>query len=86
MIFVKSILAGLIAVFVVAFLLIICLEVAGAHSVPPGMTVGIDPVSIMRSFPEYWAGPIIVFSLGFFWEYKRVKFCQAKLRQGSDKH
>ncbi|MGH9433471.1 MAG: hypothetical protein ACRD3T_18220 [Terriglobia bacterium] len=86
MIIIKSILAGLVALVVVALLLIIGVLIAGILTATRGPTIGIDPVSIMRSFPGYWVMPIIVFSLGFFWEYKRVKFRQAKLKPGSDKH
>lgn len=83
MIFVKSILAGLISLIVAAFLLIIGLLIAGTLIVPRGTAIGIDVGSLMlRSSPQYLAeyrgGPIIVFSLGFFWEYKRVKSRQAK--------
>ena len=77
MILLKSILAGLIAVIVAA----IVLPVGVAYYLTwriqrdkpgPEIAIGFDPVSAASS-PVSWIITAIVFSLGFYWEYRRLK-------------
>ena len=75
MIILKCILAGLS--FLVAFVFLAPVAVAVIFALfvrrEPGTTIGFDPVSIMRSFPVLWLVPILVFLLGSFWEYRRIR-------------
>ena len=45
---------------------------------PPGTSVGIDIVSVARHSPLVWILAVFAFSLGFYWEYRRLKLRQAK--------
>jgi len=76
MVFVKSILAGLLCLIAVEVLLLVTISVATIT--PPGTTVGIDVVSVARhSFPV-WILAVLAFSLGFHWEYRRLNLRRAK--------
>jgi hypothetical protein len=80
MILLKSILAGLLAVLIAAIVLPMVIPmVVGLYlssGLPPDksgeVTVGFDPVTAARS-PVTWIVGAIVFSLGFCWEYRRLK-------------
>ncbi len=75
MIYLKSILVGLCFLVVSAILLPLGLgvifSILAAHA--KGEEVGFDPVSIVKSFPLLWILPVLVFLLGFAWEYRRAK-------------
>jgi len=78
MIFVKSILAGLVSLIAVGILLLISMVVTLIPLTSPGTTVGIDIVSMARSSPLIWILAVLAFSLGFHWKYRRLKLRQAK--------
>ena len=73
----KSILAGLIAVIVAAIVLPVGIGYYLTwrfQREKPGqaISIGFDPVAAAR-FPSLWIVAAIVFSLGFYWEYRRLK-------------
>lgn len=74
MIFLKCILAG--SLFLVGFVILFVLGGIVMVSVlvkpPEGTVVGIDPVSMARSYPMLWAMPVLPFLLGCLWEYRRL--------------
>jgi len=77
MLLLKSILAGLIAVIVAAIVLpagIAYYLMWTTHPDKPGqeIAVGFDPVYAARS-PVSWIIAALVFALGFYWEYRRLK-------------
>jgi uncharacterized BrkB/YihY/UPF0761 family membrane protein len=79
MILLKSLLAGLVFLVGAAILLLLGTLIFFATVLAPeeGEAVGIDPVSVARSSPMIWVLAVLVFVLGFFWEYRRVKARQA---------
>jgi hypothetical protein len=78
MVFVRSILAGFISSMLVGILLLLGMVVALIPLSAPGTTVGIDIVSVVRHSPLIWILAVLAFSLGFHWEYRRLKSRQAK--------
>ncbi len=74
MIYLKSILVGLCFLIVSAILLLLGTIVFFTIFFAPGKgeAVGIDPVSMVKSFPLLWILPALIFLLGFAWEYRRV--------------
>jgi len=76
-ILVKSILAGLLSLVLIAILLLVVLIVR-LPKPEAGTQIGIDPVSIFKSSPLYGIAVIIVFALGFYWEYRRLRSREAR--------
>jgi hypothetical protein len=76
MVFAKSVLAGLLCLIAVEMLLLLTLGVIAMP--PPGTQVGIDIDSLPRVTPPFWILAVLAFSLGFHWEYRRLKILQAK--------
>jgi hypothetical protein len=77
MILLKSILAGLISVIVAAIVLPVGIGYYLTWRLQrekPGqaITIGFDPVAAARS-PVIWILAAVFFSLGFYWEYRRLK-------------
>ena len=77
MIYVKSVLAGLIALIVVPIFLIGVLIVGMliytfAHPTQGEGSVGWDPISLWRLNPIVWSIPALIFLIGFIWEYRRL--------------
>jgi uncharacterized BrkB/YihY/UPF0761 family membrane protein len=72
--FFKSLLVGLLAAVIAATLVLLGGMVAVAvfpHAEETAITI--DPLSVVRSSPALWALAIVVFALGFLWEYKHAK-------------
>jgi hypothetical protein len=69
---VKSTLVGLLALFLAAILYLVVL-VMGLPKSEPGTQVGFDPVSMFKSSPLFGITATIIFALGFYWEYRRVR-------------
>jgi uncharacterized BrkB/YihY/UPF0761 family membrane protein len=71
----KSLFVGLVAVILAVILSLVYLVVRMALFAVPraGGTVGIDPVSTVRSQPWTWIVGLAAFCLGFSWEYRRVR-------------
>jgi len=72
----KSILAGLLSLVLVVILVVVVLVVRLAKP-GPGTEIAIDPVSIFNS-PLFGITAIIVFALGFYWEYRRLRSREAR--------
>jgi len=78
MIYVKSVLAGLIALIVVPIFLIGVLIVGVliytfVHPTTQGEgSVGWDPISLWGMNPILWFIPALTFLTGFIWEYRRL--------------
>jgi hypothetical protein len=76
MIFLKSILAGLLSL-VVAGILALSYVIFKLARLPraEGEAVGLDPVSMAKSWaksPLAWIIGVAAFALGSYWEYRRV--------------
>jgi uncharacterized protein (DUF58 family) len=78
MVLVKSILAGLFSLIAGAMLLLLIIVASLTARTSPETTVGIDIVSVTRHSPLIWIFAVLVFSLGFHWEYRRLKLRPAK--------
>jgi hypothetical protein len=81
MIYVKSILAGLLALIVVPLCLLVIVEVgiviySSVHSTPGQGSIGWDPISLIRMNPMFWSVPVLIFFTGFIWEYRRLSKSQ----------
>jgi len=77
MIFVKSVLAGLGSVVLVAILYLVALIVSTGKP-EAGTEIGFDPVSMFKSSPLYGITALVIFALRFYWEYRRVRSRGAK--------
>jgi hypothetical protein len=77
MIYVKSILAGLLALIVVPVCLLVIVVVglviyALVHPTSSfDGSVGWDPIRIPMN-PVLWSVPVLIFLIGFIWEYRRL--------------
>ena len=77
MVFIKSLVAGLVTLFVSALLFMIiqifrALRIARTEMAKTGaMEVGIDVVSLFRS-PRFWIFAFIAFGVGFWWQFRRA--------------
>ena len=77
MLYVKSALAGLIALIVVPIFLIGVLIVgmliyAFVHPTQGEGSIGWDPISLWRLNPILWSMPALIFLTGFMWKYRRL--------------
>jgi hypothetical protein len=77
MIYVKSIVAGLLALIVVPvcllFIVVVGMVIYTLVHPPSGEgSIGWDPISLVRMNPMLWSIPVIVFFMGFIWEYRRI--------------
>jgi hypothetical protein len=72
----KSIFAGLLAVVIAAIVLPMSECVYLNWTVHPGkdeeVSIGFDPMAAVRS-PSVWIIAVLVFSLGFYLKYRRLK-------------
>jgi hypothetical protein len=77
-IYVKSILAGLLALIAVPVCLLAIIVVGMViyvmvhHPTPGEGSIGWDPISLVHTNPRLWAVPIFIFSIGCIWEYRRL--------------
>ena len=73
MIYLKSLLAGLVALFLFAFVVFVVIFVVLtliSYRANDSSTVGWDPISLTRPF--WWIVAAASFSTGFFWEFRRL--------------
>jgi hypothetical protein len=75
--YVKSILAGLLALIVVPVCLLVIVVVgtviyALVHPTPGEGSIGWDPISLIPMNPMLWSVPVFIFFTGFIWEYRRL--------------
>lgn len=76
MILLKSMFAGLLALFVAAIVLPMSVCVYITWTVHPRhneASIGFDPISMARSSPSVWIIAVLVFGLGFYLQYRRLK-------------
>jgi hypothetical protein len=78
MLFAKSILVGLLSLIGSGIFLLLIMAISISTQTSPGVGVGIDIVSVARHSPLIWIYAVLVFSLGFHWEHRRLKLRQAK--------
>jgi hypothetical protein len=76
MLYVKSILAGLVTLFLSALLFIAIqlfrlLRIAREEMGMTGGEVGIDVISLFKS-PRSWIVALIAFAVGFWWQFRRA--------------
>jgi uncharacterized BrkB/YihY/UPF0761 family membrane protein len=77
MIYVKSILAGLLALIVVPVCLLVIVVVGMVIYIlvhPPSRegSIGWDPISLVHMNRMLWSIPVIAFFMGFVWEHRRI--------------
>ncbi len=78
MIYVKSILAGLLALILVPVCLLVIVVVGMviytlAHPTSGKGSVGWDPIGLwVHMNPMLWSIPLLIFFIGFIWEYRRL--------------
>jgi hypothetical protein len=77
MIYVKSILAGLLALIGAPVCLLVIVVVATmtfalVHPTSGEGSVGWDLISLVRMNPMLWSIPLLIFFIGFIWEYRRL--------------
>ncbi|MBZ5670467.1 MAG: hypothetical protein LAO04_12145 [Acidobacteriia bacterium] len=74
MIFLRSILAGLLLLVGAAILLLLGTIIISAIAFPPerGTAIGFDPVSMVKYSSLIQVLVVLFFFLGFSWEYRRV--------------
>jgi hypothetical protein len=72
MIYVKSVLAGIVAVFVVSILILFAITayMSIVYHIGGG-SIGWDPVSVAN--PLTWLVNLAIFLGGFFWEFRRCR-------------
>jgi uncharacterized BrkB/YihY/UPF0761 family membrane protein len=76
-IYVKSVLAGLFALIVVPMCVLVILVVAMViyalvHPTSGEGSIGWDPISLVHTNPIVWSIPVLIFLMGFTWEYRRL--------------
>ena len=76
MLYVKSIVAGLVTLFVSALLFItiqlfLLLRIARKEIANTAGEVGIDVVSLFKA-PRFWIVALIAFAVGFWWQFRRA--------------
>ncbi len=73
MIYIKSILVGIVALFVTTIAYIVCATFVfmRMHPPPPGAEVAFD-LRAMLNGPLFWLIALAAFALGFYWEFRRA--------------
>jgi hypothetical protein len=73
MIYIKSILVGVVALFAttIMYLVILITALLRLHPPPPGAKVGFNLLSILDR-PSFWLVMLLAFALGFHWEFRRA--------------
>jgi H+/Cl- antiporter ClcA len=74
MIYVKSILVGVLALFsaTIVYLVILISVQLRLHPPPPGAEVSFDLRSFINHEPSFWLIAFLAFALGFYWEFRRA--------------
>ena len=74
----KCILAGLLALLIAAIVLPmgVCVYLNWTSHLGENEAIGIDPISMVRHSTSVWIIAVLVFSLGFYLEYRRLKASQ----------
>lgn len=70
MIYLKSILVGMAAVFLFAIIWLVAFSLWASRGLPPDTHVGVDVISLAKqSKPQVIM--LLVFAAGFYWEFRR---------------
>ena len=74
MIYIKSILIGVVALFsaTILYFVILIAVLMRRYPPPPGGEVSLDLRSIINHEPLFWAIAFLAFALGFYWEFRRA--------------
>jgi H+/Cl- antiporter ClcA len=74
MIYIKSILVGVVALFAttIVYVVILIFALMRRYSPPPGAEVSLDLRSIINHEPSFWLVAFLAFALGFYWEFRRA--------------
>jgi H+/Cl- antiporter ClcA len=74
MIYIKSILVGVVALFAttIVYLVILISVLLRRYPPPLGAEVSFDLRSILNHEPSFWLVAFLAFALGFYWEFRRV--------------
>jgi len=78
MIYLKSTLVALFSLIAGGILLLLVMLASLTPWMRDGATVGIDVVSVTRHSLLIWIFAVLAFSLGFHWEFRRLRLRQAK--------
>jgi len=72
----KCILSGLLTLLIAAIVLPMSVCVYLTWTVHPGKNeaaIGFDPISMVRHSPSVWVIAVLIFGLGFYLQYRRLK-------------
>ena len=74
MVYVKSIVAGLVVLVMSAIVIrvVVAIFLRTIMKPAPGELIGWDPVSLARTYPVAYLLPVIIFLAGFIWEFRRA--------------
>ena len=72
----KCILSGLLALLIAAIVLPMSVCAYLTWTAHPGKNeaaIGFDPISMVRSSPSVWVIAVLIFGLGFYLQYRRLR-------------
>jgi hypothetical protein len=74
MIYVKSVLVGVLALFsaTILYLVILISTESRRYQPPPGAEVSFDLRSVINHEPSFWLVALVAFGVGFYWEFRRA--------------
>jgi H+/Cl- antiporter ClcA len=74
MIYIKSILVGVVALFsaAIVYLVILIAVLMRRYPPPPGAEVSLDLRSVTNHEPSFWVVALLAFAFGFYWEFRRA--------------
>jgi len=74
MIYIKSIVIGVVALFsaTIVYFVILIAVLMRRNPPPPGAEVSLDLRSIINHEPSFWLAAFLAFALGFYWEFRRA--------------
>ena len=73
MIYIKSLLIGVVALFatMIVYIVILISVLLRLHPPPPGAHVAFDLRSMINGL-SFWLIALFAFALGFYWEFRRA--------------
>jgi hypothetical protein len=74
MIYIKSLLIGVVALFtaMIVYVVILISVQLRLHPPPPGAEVSFDLRSFINHSTSFWLVALLAFALGFYWEFRRA--------------
>jgi uncharacterized BrkB/YihY/UPF0761 family membrane protein len=70
MIYIKSVLVGILTLILTVFSLVLCLLIYSATSSNPDFAIGWDPRGAKS--PLFWIVVMLIVAVGYIWEYRRL--------------